>query len=112
MGGAFSQGGKKFGAQISFLLNYCKLVLSEHLQIFETTDVYFVLYLECLCGFALLLYTVSCEFPHPNKIDHFTYMMETERQDDWVYFFDSPYQENIFFETIVFVALKTDNYFG
>ncbi len=61
-------------------------------------------------GLASLLHCVGC--PCQNKIDHFTYMMETERQDDWVYFFDSPYQENIFFETIVFVALKTDNYFG
>jgi len=27
-------------------------------------------------------YTVRVEFPHPDKIDHFTYMTETERPID------------------------------
>ncbi len=35
-------------------------------------------------GIDIPFYTMSVEFPCPDKIDHFTYMTETERPVDWV----------------------------
>jgi len=35
-----------------------------------------------------LLHSFGCEFPNPSKIDHFTYLTETERPNDWVYLYD------------------------
>jgi len=40
-------------------------------------------------GFCITFYTSSVEFPRPNKIDHFAYMTERERPDDWVYLYDN-----------------------
>jgi len=45
------------------------------------------------------LQSVNCEFPHPNKIDCFTYVTETEELNDWVYLYDRIKQ------TYVYLAL-------
>ncbi len=37
--------------------------------------------------------SVSYEFPHPSKIDCFTYVMETEGPNDWVYLYNIVYAE-------------------
>jgi hypothetical protein len=70
------------------MYQYCKLVESEHLLFCVTTDDYFVLYLWCQILACCHIYTAAVEFPCPNKIDHLTYMTETERPNNWVYLYN------------------------
>jgi len=58
---------------------FCKLVGSKRLLFCVATAVYFVLYLWHQIFAWRHIYTVSVEFPNPDKIDIFTYMTETER---------------------------------